>query len=69
MKTGEIVKDILQEKGLKISWLAEKLNIKNNTLSNRLCGELKVDFAIKICDVLKISLDEIYNRYQLARKN
>ena len=68
MKSGEIIKQILKEKGLKISWLAEQLKIKNSTLSTRLNRDLKVDFTLKICKVLKISLNDVYIRYKESMK-
>ena len=68
MITGKIIKQILKEKGLKISWLAEQLNLATSTLATRLNGDLKVDFTLKICDKINITLDDIYARY-LKEKN
>ena len=68
MITGKIIRQILKEKGLKISWLAEQLKMSNSTLSTRLNGDLKVDFTLKICNVLKISLDDVYMKYKESMK-
>lgn len=68
MITGKIIKQILKEKGLKISWLAEQLNLAKSTLTTRLNGDLKVDFTLQICDKINITLDDIYARY-LKEKN
>lgn len=63
MVTGKIIKQILKEKGLKISWLAEQLNLSNSTLCSRLKGDLKVDFTLQICSKIDISLDDLCARY------
>lgn len=68
MKTGEIIKQILKEKGLKISWLAEQLEMKNSTLSTRLNRDLKVDFTLKICKKIGITLDDVCTRYKESMK-
>jgi transcriptional regulator with XRE-family HTH domain len=68
MITGQIIKQILKEKGLKISWLAEQLKMSNSTLSTRLNGDLKVDFTLQICNLINISLDDLYARYKNLNK-
>lgn len=64
MITGKIIKQILKEKGIKISWLAEQLKMSNSTLSSRLNGDLKVDFTLQICNLINISLNDVYDRYK-----
>jgi transcriptional regulator with XRE-family HTH domain len=64
MITGKIIKQILKEKGLKISWLADQLKINTSTLSERLNRDLKVDFTLQICNIINISLDDLCERYK-----
>lgn len=64
MITGKIVKQILKEKGLKLSWLAKQLNLSDSTLSTRLNGDLKVGFAMQVCDIIDVSLDDLCARYK-----
>ena len=68
MITGKIIRQILKEKGLKISWLAEQLKMSNSTLSTRLNGDLKVDFTLQICNLINVSLDDVCARYKNFKK-
>lgn len=63
MKTGEVIKQILKEKGIKMSWLAEQLKLSSSTLYNRLDEDLKVNFILEICKVINISLDDVFKKY------
>lgn len=62
MNSGLIIKNILQERGIKQSWIAKKLNIKKSTLNTQLSKELSCINLFKICELLKISPDEVYKR-------
>ena len=62
MNSGLIIKDILLERGIKQSWIAKKLNIKKSTLNTQLSKELSCINLFKICELLKISPEEVYKR-------
>ncbi|MGN1200891.1 MAG: helix-turn-helix domain-containing protein [Candidatus Caccovivens sp.] len=59
MKSGQIIKMILKEKGLKQIWLAKELKISPARLNMMLDRDIKFEEAIRICDALKISVDEL----------
>lgn len=61
--TGQLIKQILKERGLKMSWLAKKLKISNSTLASRLNSDLKVSFLIEVCGELNISINDVFTRY------
>lgn len=59
---GKRVKDLLQDKGIKRSYLAKKLGISYNTLTNKLTGrsEFSILQIVKIKEVLELD-DEFSN--------
>lgn len=64
MNSGQIVKELLNEKGRKQKWLAEKLSISPATLSVALNRDMPFDLIANICEILEISIDEVYLRYR-----
>lgn len=53
---GKRVKDLLQDKGIKRSYLAKKLGISYNTLTNKLTGksEFSILQIVKIKEILEL---------------
>lgn len=64
MNSGQIIRELLNEKGRKQKWLAEKLSISPATLSVALKRDLPFDLIANICEILEISIDEVYLKYQ-----
>ena len=62
VNSGLIIKDMLSERGIKQSWIAGKLNISKSTLNTQLSKELSCTNLFKICELLKISPEEVYKR-------
>ena len=61
-KTNNRLKEILDDKGIKQKWLAEKAGIKENTLSGIINNKTvtNVDIAIKIARVLGMQVEDIF---------
>ena len=60
-KLIENVKKIVDEKGLKYNWLADKVGVSKATMSKYMHNYTKVplDVAIKIADTLGVSLEDL----------
>lgn len=56
------LKDILENKGIKQKWLAEKANVKENTLSGIINNKTvtSVDIAIRIAKALDMFVEDIF---------
>jgi DNA-binding XRE family transcriptional regulator len=56
------LKEILDERGIKQKWLAEKANVKENTLSGIINNKTitSVDIAIRIAKVLNMAVEDIF---------
>ena len=56
------LKKILEERGIKQTWLAEQVGVTRQTMSNlinnRFCPSL--DIAFKIANVLGLKLDDVF---------
>ncbi len=56
------LKEILEERGIKQTWLAEQVGVTRQTMSNlinnRFCPSL--DIAFKIANVLGLKLDDVF---------
>lgn len=63
MNSGQVIKDIMNERGIKQKWLATRLDIAPATLSTALTKCLSFEFVIKLCDILNISIDIVYEKY------
>lgn len=64
MHTGEIIKQILVEKGKKQKWLADKLNATDSKLCSMLKKDLQFEVLIKICKFLDVSINYIYEIHE-----
>jgi len=67
MKSGQVLKQILKEKGIKNCWFAEQLGISRSTLVSRLNSDIRISDTIKICEVLHITIDEFFERCKEAK--
>ena len=55
------LKEILEEKGIKQSWLADKVGIGNSHLSRIIHGVLpRLDLAYKIAEALDLTVYDIW---------
>jgi putative transcriptional regulator len=56
------LKEILDDRGIKQKWLAEKANVKENTLSGIINNKTvtSVDIAIRIAKVLEMPVEDIF---------
>lgn len=63
------LKEILQEKGIKQNWLADKLNISKTTLSNIINNRYNtsLETAFKISIIINVALTDIFY-YELLKK-
>lgn len=54
--TGELIKKYIQENGLKLKAIAEKVNIKENTFSAMLSGKRRItaEEYFAICNALNV---------------
>lgn len=69
MKSGLIMKEILIQKGIKQTWVAERLGITDSTLNAKFNTELKVGDVIKICTLINLDLDEFFKIYKSKNSN
>lgn len=67
MKSGNVIRKFLKEKGIKNCWLAKKLGISNSTLNSYLNSDMKISNTVRVCEALNISLDEFFERYKEER--
>lgn len=58
------IKEICKEKGVTITSLAEKLNIKQESLSRAINGNPTVETLQKIADALGVSIVELFAQPQ-----
>lgn len=60
------LKEIITEKGIKQSWLAEQCGIDKSTIGNIIKNRFNtnVEVAIKIAKVLKLQVEEIWEVYE-----
>ena len=68
MNTGQVIKDILEKTGKKQNWLAKELNISTGTLSAMLKSDLKSLMLFRICEILQISIEEVYKEYLIKKE-
>ena len=56
------LESILQERGIKKTWLAKKVGVSNGTMTRLCSGESKptIDVALKIARVLGTSIEELW---------
>lgn len=56
------LQEILDERGIKRDWLAEKVGISYKTLSNLMQNKYNTSLAValKIADILKLPVDKIF---------
>lgn len=56
------LQEILDERGIKRDWLAEKVGVSYKTLSNLMQNKYNTSLAValKIADVLKLPVDRIF---------
>lgn len=56
------LQEILDERGIKRDWLAEKVGISYKTLSNLMQNKYNTSLAValKIADTLKLPVEEIF---------
>lgn len=71
IKSHELLKQYIKEKGFKQKRIAEKLSVTQNTLSETLSGKrrLEADRLIKILDCIEVDIKDFYNRLMESRKN
>ena len=62
MESGQIIKKILLEKGIKQTWFAHKLGIPASTLHSQLTRDLSIIELTKMCSILEIPIDVIFKR-------
>ena len=51
MTTGELIKVELKTKGIKQTFVAQKLNLSDSRFSEILNKELELDLFLKICEI------------------
>ena len=56
------LKKILDERGIKQTWLAEKVDVSRQTISNLINDRFNpsLELAFKICKVLNLTLDDVF---------
>lgn len=56
------LKEILEERGIKQSWLAKQVGMTNGTMSNLVNNryQTSIDFAFKIADILQMDVKDIW---------
>lgn len=56
------LKGILDERGIKQTWLAEKVDVSRQTISNLINDRFNpsLELAFKICKVLNLTLDDVF---------
>lgn len=56
------LKEILDERGIKYSWLAEQVGITKSTMSNLLNNrhQTNIDIALKIALILDLTIEDIF---------
>ena len=67
MNSGQIIKELIRERGLKQKWIANKLGIASPTLNEMLKKNLTFENVIQICQLINITLLEYYELYQQKR--
>lgn len=61
MNTGQIIKKVLKEHGIKQKWLADKLRISQSRLTMILKRDVRVNELASICRVTNIPIMEMIN--------
>lgn len=58
---GKVIKAILDNRGVKYVWLANKLSVSKTLVSLWLSEDKKIpyDYRVKIADLLKIPINEL----------
>lgn len=58
MNSGQALKQYLKDNGIKQAWLARQLKISEARVSNMLKVDLQFRTLIKICEILRLNIDE-----------
>lgn len=59
------LKEILESKGIKQTWLSEKVNIHRGTMNNIISNKYNtsLDVAFKIARALEMNIEEVFKWY------
>lgn len=62
MRVEEAIRQLIQEKGMKQTFIAKKLKVLPNTVSQTLLGKRKLsaDELMKYCEILDLSPQDLY---------
>lgn len=62
MVNSEVLKDVIENSGLKMSFIADKLEITSYSLSKKINNvtEFKAGEIAQLCSLLKISTEKMY---------
>ena len=64
MRTGELIKAELKAKGIKQTFVAQKLNLSDSRFSEILNKELEIDLFLKICEIANLNESKIFEKYK-----
>lgn len=64
INAGIVLKQILYDKGIKQSWVAEQVNLSKSDLSQRLKKNISIELLLKILDLINISFQEFTELYK-----
>lgn len=67
MNSGQVIKELLEEQGIKQCYISKRLGIKVQTFNAQLSKDLTSANLFKICDILNISPEEIKKRIELKK--
>lgn len=70
MKKQETLDDLIQDSGLKLSVIADRLDISSNYLwrLRQDPNKMKADFMVKIAGVLSVEPDRVFNAIKHDRE-
>lgn len=64
MNAGTVIKQILYNKGIKQSWIAEQLRLSKSDLSQKLKKDINIDLLLNILDLINVSFQEFTVLYK-----
>jgi len=56
---GNNINEILAERGIKKTWLAQKLGISSQAMNDLLTRDIRLSTAMRVAKALDLSLDEL----------
>lgn len=64
MNSGQILRNIIYERGIRLNWIADKLGIEYDTFTARLRKPISIELLFDICKLIDYDVQDYLNIYR-----